>query len=132
MKKKVVIATLLALLSLGALVPSHAGEVTYVSGPGEQFKGYTVPALVLPQGTTLTYLNVDIARHNFVAEGALGTDRPWCALGGFQPGQCPLFWSPDAPLAGQVRVYGMEDVTPGTYTFRCLYHAAQRGTLVVV
>lgn len=112
--------------------PGQAVDIQYVTGPGGQFVGYTAPALVVRAGDTVTYTNADVAAHDVVAD-VLGPDRPWCALAGFAPGQCPLVWSPLIGLGKSVPVYGVVDVAPGQQvTFHCSIHANMHATLVAL
>lgn len=122
----------LAALSLAVMtVPAHAAGLVYASGPGSQ-AGWTVPAMTMRAGDTITYVNVDLAQHNFIALGAYGSStRGWC--GGFATGSCPIFWSKTVGLGGQAQVFGLDQVVPGTvYTFYCTVHGTvQSGKLIV-
>jgi len=141
LKKRVVISTLFLIGALaGGLLPAHASsDLVFVSTAGEQFRGYTMPVVVLQVGSKLSYLNLDAAAHTVTATD-IGPDRPWCATFGYAPGTCPLFDSGTvtlggpAPLAGKatVPVTGIEFAPPGQYTFVCINHPAQKGTLIVV
>jgi hypothetical protein len=133
MKKRTAVAMIaMSIAMIASTGIARAENIIYVSGPAEQFRGYTIPVLVLPQGTTGTYLNLDIALHNFQSDGVFGPDRAWCAAAEFPAGKCPLFWSVDVGATAQKPIYGLEDAAPGTYTFKCAHHPAQKGTLVII
>lgn len=108
-----------------------APGTSVVAQPGSQFSGYTTPAMVVQQGSDLTFVNGDIASHDVVALEDYGPDTaPWC--GPFKTGKCPLFWSRLIGLGATTDVLGMDQVQPGeTYTFYCTLHPNMQGTLVV-
>jgi plastocyanin len=112
--------------------PARAGnELQYVSGPGSQFTNYTVPVLVMQQGDSVTYTNIDIAPHDVVAE-VVGPDTPLCAAWQFEPGKCPLFWTPQIGLGKSTPIYGLDSLTAGQQvSFICKLHPGMKGTLVV-
>ena len=124
----------LVIAVMAGMVPSHAAsDVVYVSGPGEQFKGYLLPALVIQAGTPVDYLNADITAHSVIAD-RFGVDKGWCAASAIPPGKCPLFGSPASVSSTQrAPIYEIQSLPAGTYTFHCGQHpSAQKGTLVVV
>lgn len=110
--------------------PEGVGPVV-TSGPGGFLAGYAPPAVVVQKGGSLTYLNMDIAPHDVLADEVYGPDDElWCA--NYPAGRCPLFWSALITLGQQAPVYGLENVTPGaTYPFTCSLHPNMQGTLVV-
>ncbi|HWL66114.1 MAG TPA: hypothetical protein VNP73_09090, partial [Actinomycetota bacterium] len=64
------------------------------TGPGAQFYGYVAPAVVTEKGGAITYVNLDIARHDFVqdveTDGIAGSQKkPWCKS--YKKGTCPIF-----------------------------------------
>lgn len=125
-----------ALLGLAAapMSPATAAEVVYASGPGSMFTNYTVPAVVVRPGDTLTYANFDIAFHDVVAKDRFGPDtEPWCgATSNSKPGQCPLIWSDLIGIGKTTPVLGLHNVQPGeTVVFTCTIHPSMRGTLVM-
>ncbi len=125
-------AALLALTAGPWSGSATATDVPYVSGPGGAFSNYTVPAIVIRAGDTITYTNVDVAPHDIVAETAIGPDEPWCAQAGFKPGQCPLVWSPLVGLGQSTAVYGLNNLKPGDQVvFKCTLHANMQGTIFV-
>jgi plastocyanin len=116
-----------------AATSAQAAELKYVSGPGSVFTGYTVPALVIRAGDTVTYHNADIAPHDVVAEDRFGPDDPWCAQGGFAKGECPLVWTPTISLSGSTPIYGLNNLKAGDQVkYFCTLHANMKGTLVVL
>ncbi|MGH2729708.1 MAG: hypothetical protein ACRDJI_03785, partial [Actinomycetota bacterium] len=87
-----------------------------VTGPASEFYGYSAPVVVTEKGGRVTYLNLDIARHNLVqdpqADGVAGSDKkPWCK--GYRKGTCPLFWTKQIGIGQQTDVLGLESVKPG-------------------
>lgn len=134
---------------LASMAPARAADLHYVTGPGGPFIGYTVPVIVVSQGDTLTYTNLDVFEHDVVSREIRGTcaapqQNPcqqfhppvatWCAEVGFtEPNTCPVFWTPLIGIGGQVPVYGLEDVAAGAqYEFYCSIHGNMDGLLVVL
>ncbi|MDQ1438912.1 MAG: Copper binding protein plastocyanin/azurin family [Acidimicrobiaceae bacterium] len=125
-------AVLVGFTGGGFGAPAHAAELQFVTGPGSQITNYTVPALVIHAGDTVTYTNVDVAPHDVVST-RIGPDRPWCASAGFTPGTCPLVWTPLQGLAGSSKIYGLESLKPGDQVpFHCTVHPGMQATLVVL
>lgn len=107
-------------------------DVPYVVGPGSAFTNYTVPRIVIEQGDTVTYHNADVMAHDVVSD-VLGPDRPWCAVGGFLPGECPLIWSPLIALGRETPVYGVEELASGReVVYKCTIHPGMEGQLIVL
>lgn len=120
----------------GAAKPgSHVPVNVVTTAPGAQFHGYAPPVVVTEQGGLITYVNLDIARHDFVhdteTDGVSGPKKqPWCKSYRKQP--CPLFWTPQIGIGQQTEVLGLENVKAGEmYSFLCTLHVGMRGTLVV-
>lgn len=121
--------------SLALLGPPAAGvavPTANVTGPGSQNVGYTMPAAVYVQGGSLTFANVDIFLHDFVATEDHGPGtRPWCV--DFAPGNCPLFWTPLLATGETALVQGLELTEAGRiYKFHCTIHPPMEGKLVVL
>ncbi|HEX9695108.1 MAG TPA: hypothetical protein VGB64_02195 [Actinomycetota bacterium] len=141
MKRKLFVAAVVSLLAIASFAGSaRADERLYVSGPGGGLgANYTVPALIIGQGDSVRYRNIDIAAHD-VRSTSLGPDRPWCTQFPFDftPGRCPLFTSKLIGLAGESLVYGIDELvvpqgeTVATYPFVCSIHGWMEGTLIVV
>ncbi|HYH58901.1 MAG TPA: PQQ-binding-like beta-propeller repeat protein [Thermoleophilaceae bacterium] len=94
----------------GDLPPVQAAIVT---GPGATYAGYTPPVMVTQVGGPLNYTNLDIARHDVVADSG-------------------VFRSALAGTGETVPVTGLENVKSGqSYGFFCSIHTGMRGTLVV-
>ncbi len=147
-------ALIVALLALTAFAatPVRAAGLVYVTGPAGQLTNFTVPLWAHPAGSTVTFVNLDAASHDVVAEcisvtpctlnspGAYGSDEPyWCNPGPGQTqdpypaGKCPLFWSPLVGLSGVTPVHNIDLIQPGlVYRFRCSIHANMQGTLVAL
>lgn len=116
-----------------APAPAAGADIQYVSGPAAQLTGWTQPVLVVREGDTVTYTNIDIAQHDVVSKSVIGPDTTWCAAAKFDPGTCPLIWSPLIGLGEQTKVYGLENVRAGmSVPFICTLHGAMKGTLKVV
>ena len=132
-------ATLLALVATAT--PTTAEPASGVpanvvtTGPAAQFYGYTAPVVLTQKGGSITYVNLDIARHDFVqdtkADGVSGPrKRPWCKS--YPKRKCPIFWTPTIGVGQETEVRGLARVKPGkTYTFLCTLHPSMSGTLVV-
>ena len=105
------------------------------TGPGAQFYGYAAPAVVTEKGGSVTYINLDIARHDLVqdveADGFAGSQKkPWCKS--YKKGTCPIFWTPTIGIGQTTEVQGLDSVKAGeTYSFLCTLHPGMKGTLVV-
>ncbi|HVF52237.1 MAG TPA: plastocyanin/azurin family copper-binding protein [Actinomycetota bacterium] len=106
-----------------------------LTGPGGFAAGYLTPVVVAMQGEAITYVNGDIAPHNFVAlddflPHKLAKKTDWCSA--YDKGKCPLFWS-DKIGAGQMTdVLGVENLEAGgQYAFFCTVHPNMKGTLII-
>jgi len=124
-------ATLLVVL--WAAAPARAAVA--LTGPGGFLVGYVPPVVVTAPGEAITYVNGDIAPHNFVA---LDTYMPkkaakkakWCSA--YDKGKCPLFWSPTIGVGQSTEVSGVERLKSGKqYEFYCSLHPNMKGTLIV-
>ena len=128
--RAVALACLLVLL---VAVPASAAVVA--TGPGGFVAGFLPPVVVIEEGEGITYANVDVAPHDFVADGHFIPKKAarkvkWCS--GFDPGKCPLFWSPKIGAGETTEVEGLERLTSGDqYNFLCTVHPNMKGTLVV-
>jgi polyvinyl alcohol dehydrogenase (cytochrome) len=118
---------------------SSGPGVTVVSGPQAQSYGYLTPQVVITQGGSLQYTNIDVVRHNVVqdvnADGAgyKGPKRKqpsWCKQ--FKKHKCPLFFSKLEGLTQTENVLGVEKLKAGTYSFYCTLHPGMKGKLTVL
>jgi plastocyanin len=122
--------SLLALALAGALTAAPAttaGAQTpaayqIVSPSQAQLVGpaaYVSPVHVIPQGTSITYTNVDLPLHDVIARQN-GPDGK------------PLFASRLVSLGQSAPVLGVEALPPGSYPFTCSLHNGMNATLEVV
>jgi FtsP/CotA-like multicopper oxidase with cupredoxin domain/plastocyanin len=116
---------LLAVLAIAAplLVPMGAsaqpGDVggSIVAGPGGATLGYASKVTVEPQGTPLTFYNLDELAHTVTA-----VDRG--------PDGRPLFNGNALPESTST-IAGVDKLRAGSYTFFCSFHPNMSGTLIV-
>lgn len=97
----------------------------YLPG-GDVYNGSTkvleTKSLILPQGSHLTLLNLDVEGHNVHSGDPIIDGEP-----------TGLFESDDASFRGEAQVRGVEALTPGEYRFFCTIHPSKvTGTLVIV
>ena len=124
---------LAALLALSASAPAVAA--TAAAGPGGFAAGFATPVVVAAQGEDITFVNADVAPHDFVADGVFlskkaGKKAEWCS--GFRPGTCPLFWTPTITAGETTDVFGLEKLKSGQqYPFFCSRHPGMKGTLII-
>ena len=115
--------------------PGSANAAVAATGPGGFLAGFVPPVVVIAPGEDITYVNADIAPHDFVAYEAYMSKKqakkaPWCS--GFDRGKCPLFWSQTITAGQSTEVLGTENVVSGKqYTFYCSRHPGMKGTLIV-
>jgi plastocyanin len=160
------IAVVLATLALGlatGIAPAPAQGSVMIATPGAYLTPtYGQPATVALVGGELTFVNLDINRHDVQAVSAVAPDqctspspaicpagtptwcRPpdptkvWTLTGGtndlpFPPGTCPMLWSRLIGVGATTPVLGLEYVTSGqTYEFLCSIHRLMRGTLIAL
>jgi outer membrane protein assembly factor BamB/plastocyanin len=90
--------------------PTSTGIIA--TGPAAPSYGYLTPVVVINQGQTASYTNLDTARHNVTS-----ADH--------------LFRSELADTGQTVTVPGTEKLKPGTYQFFCEPHPNMRAQLIV-
>ena len=133
MRKVLALGALAAALLVGSAPPASAAVAA--SGPGGFAAGYVTPVVVVERGEALTYYNLDVPEHDFVATDAFVPKKSehktkWCS--GFRSGKCPLFWTPTIGAGESTEVLGLKRVKPGTqYGFFCSRHPNMQGTLIV-
>ena len=112
-----------------------ASAATAAAGPGGFAAGFATPVVVAAQGEAITFVNADVAPHDFVADGIYLSKKAakkaeWCS--GFRPGTCPVFWSPTITAGESTEVSGLEKLKSGQqYPFFCSRHPGMKGTLVI-
>ena len=120
MRSRLLLTVALA-VTLG--VPLQAGATpgdvggAIVAGPGGATLGYVSKVAVEPQGTPLTFVNLDQLAHTVTA-----VDR--------DPDGRPLFSGNALPGSTSI-VGGVDKLRAGTYSFFCSFHPNMSGTLVV-
>lgn len=125
----------LSALSLVGLFAAPAWSAVAASGPGGFAAGYVTPVVVTAPGEAITYVNFDVAPHNFVASDAFLAKKQakkakWCSA--YDKGKCPVFWSPTITAGETTEVEGVDLLKSGTqYEFICTLHPNMKGTLVV-
>lgn len=118
------------------LAAAPAGARVAAAGPGAFTAGFATPVVVTTVGGTVTFINSDVASHNFTAAEdfvpkKLAKKKQWC--GSYPKGKCPLFWSPTISAGQQTDVLGLDLVESGeTYAFICSLHPNMRGILVAI
>jgi polyvinyl alcohol dehydrogenase (cytochrome) len=88
------------------------GTGIVATGPGAAGYGYLTPVVTISKGGTVSYTNIDAAKHNVSS-----TDG--------------LFRSELAGTGETVQVPGVEKLAPGTYQFLCEPHPNMKGQLIV-
>jgi spore coat protein A, manganese oxidase len=88
-----------------------------VVGPGGATVGYDTKVVVITQGSSLTFVNLDEIAHTV-------TSVAWEAFG------APLFRG-DALACTTSPIAGIDKLAPGTYSFYCQFHPNMQGTLIV-
>ncbi|MEX2196135.1 MAG: PQQ-binding-like beta-propeller repeat protein [Thermoleophilaceae bacterium] len=100
-------------------LPAPGSGSAILTGPGAAAYGYLTPVMVVEQGGSLSYTNVDAVQHDVVAR-----DRA--------PDGQPVFKSRLASLGETVPVEGLERTESGTtYPFFCSLHTNMQGQLIV-
>ena len=88
-------------------------------GPGAASTSYATPVMITAVGGPLSFVNLDIAQHDVVAEDQA-------------PDGTPLFRSRLSGIGEIVPVEGLDRVESGRqYSFYCSIHPGMRGTLLV-
>ena len=117
------------------LLAAPASAAVVATAPGGFLAGFLPPVVVIEEGEGITYANADVAPHDFVADGHFLPKKAarkvkWCS--GFDPGKCPLFWSPKIGAGESTEVEGLERLRSGDqYNFLCTVHPNMKGTLIV-
>ena len=133
-RKRTLVAALGAALALAAATPAHAAVAA--AAPGGFVTGFATPVVAAAQGEAITFVNGDVAPHNFVADGVYLSKKDakksrWCTA--FTAKTCPLFWSATVTAGEQADVEGVERLESGTeYPFFCTVHPGMKGTLVIL
>lgn len=130
-------ATIILVLAAGAATSAATSgaetptaDSVILAGPGSTQSNYATPSAVAAPEGGLVFHNLDLPKHNVVAHHAHGADdNPWCD--GYDPGECPAFWSPLIGLGSSTPVMGIDQLDSGTYAFYCTAHPWMEGVLVV-
>lgn len=132
-KRSTLVAALGAALVLAAATPTHAAVAA--AAPGGFVAGFATPVVTAAQGEAITFVNADVAPHNFVADGVYLDKKDakksrWCTA--YTAKGCPLFWSATITAGEETDVEGVERLESGTeYPFYCTVHPSMKGTLVI-
>ena len=119
-----------ALLAAAAAVvvllaaPGHAAVNTAVAPPSAASVGFATTTVVLIQGDTLTFANLDTTGHTLTAELKRSIRK------GKKVYKVPVFDS-GFVQTGTATVKGTNTLKPGSYKFYCQPHGLMKGTLVV-
>ncbi|MDQ3982207.1 MAG: plastocyanin/azurin family copper-binding protein [Actinomycetota bacterium] len=131
--RRVTVAAAAVALLLAGAAPAHAAVAA--AAPGGFLTGFATPIVPAAQGEAITFVNTDIAPHNFVADGVYLSKKDarksrWCTA--FTTTTCPIFWSPTLTAGEQANVEGIERLESGKqYPFYCTVHPSMKGTLVI-
>ena len=110
---------------------ANARAVVVLAIPRNEFLEYFgTPITVTAKGGPLYLVNTDGVPHSVVSDVLrLDGSASWCEQ--FDPGQCPLFWSPPV-VDGVTEVRGIDATAHGTrYEFSCGVHPTMHGSLIV-
>jgi len=124
---------LAAALAIAAPPPAQAAVA--LAGPGGFAAGYITPVVVAAEGEAITFVNTDVAPHDFLADGVFLPRKAakkalWCS--GYGKGKCPLFWTPTITAGETTEVMGLDRLTAGDqYPFYCSRHPGMKGTLII-
>jgi plastocyanin len=133
LRLRATVAAAAAALVLAAPAPAHAAVAA--AGPGGFAAGFATPVVVAAQGEAISFVNADVAPHNFVADGVYLPKKEakkarWCSA--YTPKNCPLFWSATVGAGETADVEGVERLEAGQqYPFFCTVHPGMKGTLVI-
>jgi spore coat protein A len=99
--------------------PTAAAPLTgaVVVGPGGAVTGYYTKVVVVTQGSTLSFVNLDELAHTVTSVARDGTGAP-LFNGNALPGKTAT-------------IDGVDKLAPGTYPFYCSFHPNMQGTLIV-
>lgn len=124
-----------AAAALTLVVPAPAHAAVAAAAPGGFLAGFATPVVAATQGEAITFVNADVAPHNFVADGVYLSKKDakkarWCTA--YTAKNCPLFWSATVAAGETADVEGVERLESGKqYPFFCSVHPAMKGTLVI-
>ena len=115
--------------------PSPAHAAVAAAAPGGFAAGFVTPVVVTAPDEEITFVNTDIAPHDFLADSVYLSKKAakkaeWCS--GYTKGKCPLFWTPTITAGETTEVFGIENLKSGEqYPFYCSRHPGMKGTLIV-
>ena len=130
---RISVTAAVAALSLALAAPAHAAVAA--AAPGGFLAGFATPVVTAAQGEAVSFVNGDVAPHNFVADGVYLSKKAakkarWCTA--YTTKNCPLFWSATVTAGETADVEGVEGLEAGKqYPFFCTVHPGMKGTLVI-
>ena len=123
-------------VAVSAFSPAPAADIPFVAVPGAYINPagtFGSPVAVVTVGGGITFANLDIQRHDFVADDVYRPDgsAAWCDESNL--GRCPLFWTRLLSIGQSTPVLGLDLVESGkTYPFYCTIHPWMLGKLAAV
>lgn len=96
---------------------SQAALTPLLAGPGSAATGWYTPRVVMLQGQSLTFRNLDVTPHDV-----------WSGKPGAHDGK---FFSPVIGFGKQTKVVGVKSLAKGNYNFYCALHPNMKGQLIV-
>lgn len=116
------LAALALFAALAVAAPGQATGRAYAISRGASYatgSELLAPALVIPRGTELVFLNLHVWGHNITSDA-------------WRTPSVRLFRSDVVPFRGEATVRGADALEPGTYGFFCSNHVSMRGSLTIV
>ncbi len=123
----------LMLLPGGIASPAEAPSVISSTFKPGGFQ-YDSELFVADKDGAISYVNLDVTRHDVVAVATGAVVRSYCSSSDTENGTCPLFATPVIPGLGNTAVVeGTEDLVPGVlYDFYCTVHPWMKAQLLTL